>query len=326
MATQDDITFRSQEFANQTGARGDVSSARAGEAVRDLGTVIGNIPQRIVRDTQQRQQFAMDQQLDATKLTTDQLLLQQAREELDWARQLRSSKAMKNALDRDNAQTALAQAQSAKAIQELGGFNAERYFADPVYQYGLIESGIMPSWDPKTGQVEFGKDEVPQDMRDKAREERKRLYEQRYGSRAIPFEERAALQDQRVEGQIKVEEAKQGNRLEVEDAKQGARAEENEKDRELRERELKRREQLGRAAAIDKQIEDVEFEIDDMRKHPDPRTGKVDPVRLRFKVYERERLMQQRNSMIEEMEDSGEPGPNVEDMLRELFSEGQGGQ
>lgn len=190
MRTQDDAAFQSQQFANQVeGRRDQIAQTQIG-----LNLQAGQLSGQAIQAWREGQQFQMEQAMDATNLTADQFKLQQAAEELAWARQLRSDKMLRNLLERDNAQTQLAIAQAQSERTKLKGFDPQR-FSDPLHRLGALAAGLDVKYDSASGQVQVGKDPLPQSARDNAMSQYLRTVEARNSrSRAAaPQDETASM-------------------------------------------------------------------------------------------------------------------------------------
>lgn len=178
MRSQDDITFQSQEFANQVeGRRDQIAQTQIG-----LNMQAGQLSAQAIQAYQQGQQFRMEQAQDATNLAADQFKLQQAAEELQWARQLRSDKMLRNMLARDDAQTQLAIAQAQSERTKLKGFDPSR-FSDPMHRLGALAAGLDVKYDSTSGQVAISDTPLPKEARDNAMQQYMQMYTERYGPR-----------------------------------------------------------------------------------------------------------------------------------------------
>lgn len=121
---QDSAGFQSQQFAEQVNQRRDRYSERKDAAYQQLPQAASQFQQSYLRaqqGNQQMEEHQMQMAQSASKLAGDQLLRQQALEELQWTRELHSTK-MIGLQRRDmEAQIALREAQTEKAISDLNG-------------------------------------------------------------------------------------------------------------------------------------------------------------------------------------------------------------
>lgn len=150
MRSQDDITLASQQFAGQVAdRRNDIANRQI-----DLNLQAGQMSRQAMESWQSGGRYAAEQAESAVNLTGAELRIQQAREELDWARQIHDVNARANFIARDRAQTALLIAQSKKQIRELDDYQPE-YATNLLSRAGLIASGVKPTYNHATGGWDF---------------------------------------------------------------------------------------------------------------------------------------------------------------------------
>lgn len=159
MRSQDDTTFASQQFAGQVAARRNEIADRQ----IDLNMRAGDLSRQAMESWQSGGRYAMDegryqmqQAESAVNLTGGELRIQQAREELDWAKQIHDVTARANYIARDRAQTALVIAQSKKALRELQDYQPE-YATNILARAGMIASGIKPTYNHTKGGWDYEK-------------------------------------------------------------------------------------------------------------------------------------------------------------------------
>lgn len=163
MRSQDDVAFQSQQFASEvSGRRNQIAQHHAG-----LNMQMGQVSAQYIEQMREQQRHQAEMAGDAVNLGQDQLELQQATEELAWARQLRTDRMLANALKQSDAQTALMVAQSKEQQMKLGGGDVPGVTSDD--RLYALANGVGMEFNDLEGSFGFSKDKASPQMQEWAR-------------------------------------------------------------------------------------------------------------------------------------------------------------